>query len=201
MATINLAPGAQYLASIRRRRRFLIGLTTAIFLVTTLTWLGAYLYVKSIEGNIARAQTELQQLETQLAALKPDLDRIMLFEGRLTTLKTLLDNHISWVPLLAEIEKLLPPPIVLTTVTVQSDTGIVDVIGNAPDVDQIAQTLASLTAARQPAQLFTEGEILSAQRTQVSGSDGQAVGAEYRFTAKVHFDSHRLTTSGASTPR
>lgn len=192
MATINLAPGAQYLASIRRRRRFLISLSTAVFVVTALAWLGAYLYLQSVEGNIAATQTRLQNLETQLAALQPDIERIALFEGRLTALKLLLDNHISWVPFLTEIERLLPPPTVLTSLVVVSDQGVVEVAGTAPDIDQIAQALASLTAERQPAQLFNSGEIVNVQRVQGETAEGQPGAVTYRFAIKLFFDNQRL---------
>lgn len=198
MATINLAPGAQYLAVIRRRRRFLFGTTSVVLLVTVLAWLGAYVYVKSIEGQIAGAQTELQDLETRLAALKPDLDRIALFEGRLTALQVLLENHISWIPLLSEIEKLLPPPTVFASLAVSQESGSVEVSGTAPDIDQIAQALASLTAARQPEQLFTSGQITSVTRAQAAGAEGQPGTIRYGFSAKLFFDAQRLQAGNIS---
>src|SRR5688572_11329830 len=114
MATINLAPGTQYLAGIRRRRRFLFMLSAGIIIVLLLVWGGLEAAARSIEGKLVSTQGELRTLERQIAEAGPDVDRITLFEERLTAVNVLLNGHRSYTPILKELERLLPSATVLT---------------------------------------------------------------------------------------
>lgn len=198
MATINLAPGTQYLASVRRRRRMIFSASAIVVLVAGVVWLGAFLYSSSLAKEITQGQANVSSLDTKIAAVGPDVARIKLFEGRLYSLESLLDTHVVWTPLFADIEKLLPAPIVLTTLNIRGEEGIVEVSANAPDIDQIAQTLASLTAVKNPGALFSSGHISSVRRAEVADASGQAVGTSYQFDAKLLFDAERLRLTQAT---
>src|SRR5687768_5749657 len=74
MATINLAPGTQYIAAIRRRRRFLYGISTMIVVAVVLVWAGLFIMNQASARSIQEAQGELSALERRIAEAGPDVE-------------------------------------------------------------------------------------------------------------------------------
>lgn len=192
MATINLAPGTQYIAAIRRRQRTLFSLSAGIIIAVVLVWAGLFLLNQAAEKNLLQTQGELSALERSLAEMGPDVERITLFEERLAALDSLLDHHSRYTPLLQEIERLLPPPTVLTTLAVNTQRGVAEMTGTTPNIDEVAQTLASLTASPGRATVFNQAELQSIVRNEIKSVEGGPTLVEYIFTAKFPFDAKIL---------
>jgi Tfp pilus assembly protein PilN len=185
MAQINLAPGAQYVAAARQRRRALYIVIVVVALAAVAAWGGLAFLVQTSERQLEQATMELVAVEGEIARLISESQRITLFERRLVAVSNLLDQHISWGPLLGELEKLLPPPTVLRTLQVENKSDVVAVEGTTPDIDVIAQTLASLTTSANRPTLFSAAHIDSILRQPETDGTGQQTGAHYNFSASL----------------
>lgn len=189
MATsINLAPGTQYIVASRQRRARLYMLSFIIAAVVIAAWAVLAIYKWQAEETLAEATGSLQTLEAAISKLDTDAKRIVLFEQRLKNLDELLDAHISWNPILAEIERLLPGTTVLTALAVDSTQTIMTISGFTPDIDQVAQTLASLSDAPAHKTIFTRATINTITRQAQNNPDGTPGGVKYEFGAELTFD-------------
>lgn len=186
MATINLAPETQYRLNAEKRRRVVLLFAGAVIGLTLL--LGAILWIVAAQTDRRLKDTagRLRTVETEIARLQSTADRVLLFEQRLTAFNTLLDHHIVWDPLLREIERLLPAPAVLTQLSFEASEGVAHLAGRTPSLDDIAQTLASLTAKPPHTTLFSRAELKSATRQQDAQVTPGVV--TYGFTADIMFD-------------
>lgn len=198
MATINLAPGAQYLTVVRRRRRALFAVTAAIIVVVLLVGAVLFWMERRATEGLALAMGQLQTLETKIAELGPEVSRVTLFEERLKALDGLLANHINWVPLLQEIERLQPGATVLTELKADSRKGQLELQGSTPNIDEVAQALASLSTSAGRATMFTSTSLTSVVRKEVTTPDSPAVSVQYTFGATADFPLTVLRPAAAS---
>lgn len=186
MATINLAPGTQYLAGIRRRRQSLFMLAGGVALATVVVWAGLFVWQQRAQQQFTEVQASVASIERRIVEAGPDVQRITLFEQRLGALENLLENHLSYGPILRELERLLPGPTVLQEISIDADLGSVTLIGVTPNVDEVAQTLASLSSDTGHPTLFKRVELGTVTRNEVSAPDG-VVTTSYGFQANLEF--------------
>lgn len=184
MATLNLVPGNEYLELARRRqRRLLIGAGVGA-VVFILIW-GVLLGMRaSVASNVKETQGRLRAVEAEIAKLDTVAERIRLFEQRIVALSALLDQHVSWGPLLQEIERLMPLNTRLLSVAAQANDGVIEISGLTPNLDELAQTIASLRHSPQHTSLFSEVSLGDVDlRSTEPGAP-----ALYRFTLVLTFD-------------
>ncbi|MEX1997901.1 MAG: hypothetical protein WEA04_04495 [Candidatus Andersenbacteria bacterium] len=200
MATINLAPGTAYLASIRRRRRALFSLSIGIVVLLVVMW-GILAGLQSSAARaLTRSQAQLQGLERRIIEAGDDVTRITLFEERIDALEELLATHVSPLPLLQEIERLLPAPTVLIDLEMTTREGQLIVSGNTPNIDEVAQTLASLTTSPTRKTMFTAVDLASIARNETASPDGTVTTINYSFQATLNFPPEALQGSRPNLP-
>lgn len=191
MAEINLAPGTEYAGLLRKRRRRVLWLTVAIAAAVLAAWGGLFIY----EQQLIRRQQEVNQRLASVAAeitrLGEAAQRVTLFEGRTHALESLLVSHISWDPLLRDLERLLPAPVIVNRLKVNVEEGTVELAGETPDLDVVAQTLASLIATPARASLFTSGSLENSNRVPQENVPGD-VAVRYEFGSTLTFDREKL---------
>lgn len=186
--TINLAPGTQHIVEMRARRQRLFMASAIIAAATLVVWGGLYIYHQQLLGQEKEVSDRIQNVKAEIANLDTDAQRIILFEERLKDLGQLLDGHVSWNPLLADIERLLPPTTSLTALTVRIDSSTIVINGKTPDVDQVAVTLASLATSPNHKTALKKATVTSVNRNETKGDGGVVTGAQYDFTAELTFD-------------
>lgn len=187
MATINLAPSTQYLSAMRRRRRRLFLLIFLLMVVIGGAWGVLVVWRQQATRKMADAQVELRLVQQRITELGPDLARVTAFEQRLAALDDLLDRHVSWAPLLTDLERLLPQPTVLKSIEAEASTGEMNVTGTTPTIDEIAQTLASVESQTDRATKFTRASLASVKRKEVTAPDSPVVTINYEFSATFYF--------------
>lgn len=188
MATINLAPETQYLLEQKKRQRLLFLAAAGIVILLLLVW-GALTVTRSyVRGQLQAVQAEITAVETKIAELDAVAKRIVLFERRSNALQQLLAARVSWDSLLKELERLLPPPTTLNQLVVAAG-GTVEIVGHTPDLDVLAQTLASLQNTASHATLFQKSNLKGASR---QAATAEGVPAGYNFIAHFTFDPARL---------
>lgn len=185
MATINLAPETRFLLEQKRRQRLLFFAAAGIIVLLLLIWGGLALTLSVVRGNLQEVQSEINSVETRISELDAVAKRIVLFERRSAALQKLLAGRISWDVVLKELERLLPAPTILNRLTLAAD-GTVEVEANTPDLDTLAQTLASLKNTPAHATLFQNSNLKSASKQEGAATPDQL--GSYRFTAHFSFD-------------
>lgn len=191
MATINLAPGSQFVAIVRRRRRQLYLLTAVVAVVIVVAWAGLTFARSRADRELATTTEELRALEVKIAELEPAARRIRLFEERLQALAALLDNHVSWQILFEQLEALLPAPAVVQQLEFNLEQGSVNLIGRTPHIDAVVQSVANLTSAEGHPTLFTDVALENITRREPTGEGGdQAV--QYEFAVTLTFNPSAL---------
>lgn len=186
MAQINLAPGNQYLIITRRRRRLIYGLSAAIAATALAVGVVLSVITSRAEQEKQSLQQQVQRLETQIAQASDQIKKIQLFEQRLVTLGDLLANHRTWTPYLQELERLLPPDAILTSLQGDHSSGRVELAGSTANIDNAATALASLkNEAGSHATLFHNGTITNVQRAKQPGPAGPGPGERYSFTMSL----------------
>lgn len=188
MAEINLAPGSEYVLFARRRRRRVYALTVLIALLVGLTWGGLFLLRGRYAGQHQDLTEQVAGVEAEILRLGDQAQRVQLFEERLTAIAGLLDNHIAWDPFLKELERILPPPAAITRLGIDTGSHSVELAGEAPDIDVVAQTLASVISTPARPTAFTAATLGSVSRLEQTTPDGQVVGVRYTFTANLILD-------------
>lgn len=187
MPSVNLAPDTRLANQAKQRLQRLLGLSAAIAIVIALIWGGIFFYKTRLAKADADVQDRIRAVDMEIAKLENDAKRIVLFENRLTSLDDLLDQHVNWEPLLRGFETLLPPQTVLERVEFDSDQGVIRVSGNTPDVDSVAQTLASLSSTASRRTVFLSGTMRSVDRKETP-VDGGPAQVRYIFSAELTFD-------------
>lgn len=194
MATINLAPGTQYLAAARRRRRLLFSGTALLVIVLIIVGVVLELLTTAAARQLRLVEEELRGVETEIAALGPDVERITLFEQRLAALDGLLSNHLSWTPFFKDLERLLPAPAVIGKLSVELESGIVAISAVAPNIDDVAQTIASLATSPNRLTIFKEANLHNITRRETPIPDSPQVDVVYSFDLSLPFDTQALKT-------
>lgn len=186
MAQINLAPGSQYIAIVRRRRRMLYVTAGLVAISAIIAGIVLSILVARAEKTEQSLNQELQSVESRIAQASEEVRRIQLFESRLTSVKNLLDNHKTWSAYLQEIERLLPLETILTTIQANHSSETINLVGSTISIDRAAESLASLQ--NQPVThttLFTSGTISNVEQTAQVGPAGEILGQRYNFNISL----------------
>lgn len=186
MPSINLAPGTQYIISARKRRVRLYAIAVVIIGIFALVWVALYTYQASLTKADEGLQQKIKTADAQIQTLHNEAVRVALFEKRLGEVKNLLDNHVRWNPIFADLERLLPPDTVITSFDATSNSPKITVQGVTAQIDQISVAVASLTAGGQQPSVFTSGSVKNIQR-QENAVEGQAPSISYSFTLTLTF--------------
>lgn len=191
MPSVNLAPGTQQVVAAQRRRRRLFFLTFLIVLAVGMAWGGLVFYRENLSDQLADEQEQLRTIQTEIARLSGNAERVELFEQRLSAVAGLLDRHVDWEPVFQAIERLLPGTVVLKSLQVDSDQGQLSISGATTDTDQVAQALASLLSDQNQT-IFSDGQFSQVGRT-VLAEEGEQQVVEYDFQITLSFDESILT--------
>lgn len=192
MAEINLAPGTEYAGVVRHRRRRTLGLATLLIAVVAIVWGGLFIYQQRLVQEKRDADRRLSAVEAEIARLGDQGKRVTLFENRLVAVDSLLTAHIAWDPFLQDLEKVLPPPALINRLKVSLEDGTIELTGETPDLDVVAQTLASLVSTSARPTIFTSGALQSVKRIEQENPAGEPVSVRYDFSADLTFDPSRL---------
>lgn len=192
VAEINLAPGTEYAGLLRRRRRRVVLWTFLIGIVTAAAWGGLFIYQQQLIQEKRDADRRLSAVEAEITRLGDQGQRITLFENRLLAVDSLLSEHISWDPFLQDLERLLPPPAVVNRLEVNVGDNSAELSGQTPDLDIIAQTLASVISTPARPTIFTAANLENVNRVQQDSPEGEVLSVHYEFAAKLSFDSSKI---------
>lgn len=191
MATINLAPSNEYQVATQRRQRVLFIAALVLIVLLILVWAILFGLTVQADNNNDENGKRLAALETEIAEQSEDNQRIILFERRLNAMDGLLKQHVTWDPLLREVERLLPPSTTLDKASMKVTDGTITVNGVTPDLDQLSQTIASLTTKGGHSTLFKKVELTHTERREQK-VDNVVVGAAYSFGLDIIFDAAQL---------
>ena len=196
MPSINLAPGTQQVAAAQKRRRRLFMLTTLILLITAAAWGGVLLYQQQLGQQADAVQQQLRNVQTETARLADQADRVRVFEGRLSALGLLLDNHIDWEPILRSVESLVPTTVAFTRLTTNSQNGQLSLAGTTSDIDQVALSLASFLENEANQSVFSSGVLGGIDRKEVAAAEeGAPATVSYDFQIELTFQPSILTAA------
>lgn len=191
MPSINLAPGTQYIITARKRRLRLYAIAVAIIIIFLLGWLGLFMYVQVLTSSSEDVKNQLAVVDQKIQTLRSEASRVAFFEKRLTEVSQLLDNHIGWDKVFADIERLLPADTILTGLDATSGRSALTIQGKTQNVDQIAVALASLNEEQSHPSLFRNGIVKTIQRQEQQ--NGEANTVLYVFTMTLEFNSEALS--------
>ncbi|MDA1169177.1 MAG: hypothetical protein O3A36_02470 [bacterium] len=194
MSSINLAPGNQYIIVARKRRIRLYVIAIAIIVIFGIGALVLFVYTRTLQASSDGIKAQLVITEKKIQSLHDEALRIALFEQRLEDVSKLLDNHISWEKIFADLERLLPADTVLTKVSAGSESNSIIVDGKTQNIDQIALTLASLVRDVNHPTVFTAGTVKTIQRENLNNAEGGSVSL-YGFTMTLNFNNDALSKS------
>lgn len=185
MPSINLAPGSQYIIAAQKRRVRLYSIAAIIVVFFTLAWGALYSYENVVAKKDAALQQKIQDANVQIQALRTDAVRVALFEKRLGEIKQLLDSHIHWNGVFAEIERLLPGDTVMTNIEAVSDAPTMNIQAVTSQLDSISIAIASLTNSGASG-LFQSASVKNIQRQEQR--NGDRVSVVYSYTIVLAFD-------------
>lgn len=191
MAQINLAPGTEYAGLLRKRRRRVWLASFAVSVLLLAAWGGLFVYEQRLIQVNQAVMQGLAGVESEITRLGDAGQRVTLFEGRTETLSTLLSRHISWEPLLRDLERLIPSGTVVNQLKVNIDEGEVEIAGQTSDLDVVAQTLASLVTLPSRESIFTSASLENSNRVQQETVPGSTA-VHYEFSARLIFDREKL---------
>lgn len=192
MATINLAPGSRYLVAARLRRQRLFILSAIGALILAGIWGGLFFVQQQLQKTQGTLRNQLAAINAQIELAQSEARRIVLFEGRLAVIDNLLNSHLDWNPLLIDLEKFLLPTVALGRMELDSSKGTVLLEGYTNDMDQVAQTVASLTNAAGHATLFSEANVAQIQEEIVKLPNTEQQIKRYHFSLSLTFDPAKL---------
>lgn len=194
MSSINLAPGTQYIMVARKRRLRLYAIAICILIIFGIGGLGLFLYTRSLQAVSDDVKSQLAIAEQKIQSLHAEALRVALFEKRLADVSRLLDGHIGWEKIFADLERLLPADTVITQLSGGSEGSTLTLNGKTQNIDQVALALASLTQDGNHSSVFTNGTVSTVQRQDVQNVDG-ATSSAYTFTMTLDFNNASLSKS------
>ncbi|HSX24466.1 MAG TPA: PilN domain-containing protein [Candidatus Andersenbacteria bacterium] len=195
MASINLAPGTEYIIAARKRRQRLYIISICIVAIFGIGFGVLFFMGQSLTSQNEALKKSIQEADANIQASQADALRVSLFEKRLTQTKTLLDNHVKWDQVFADIERLLPPSAVLTGMDAGTDSSTITVEGVTPDIDAVAQTIASLSAGQNHSSFFSNGTVKEVTKGDQNASDQSKTG--YNFIITLTIDPAKLQAASA----
>ncbi|MCE9643359.1 MAG: PilN domain-containing protein [Candidatus Andersenbacteria bacterium] len=190
MPSINLAPGTEYIIAARRRRQRLYIISIVIVVVFAIGYGVLFFVNQSFSNQDEALKGNIQTVDAQIQKSKTDATRVSLFEKRLTETKTLLDAHVKWDQVFADVERLLPANVTLTGIDAGTDSTTVSIQGATPDMDSVAQAIASLSSGANHASMFSNGEVKEVTRVEQKNGDQTTTG--YTFTITLTIDPGKL---------
>lgn len=190
MPSINLAPGTQYIIAARKRRVRLYGIAVLVVFLFGAAWAALYTYHQALSANNEAIETKIKTANAQIETLRADAVRVALFEKRLREVSKLLETHVRWNAVFADLERLLPSDTVLTSFEAASNAPTITVQGATAQVDQVSLAIASLTAADAHPSVFMSGSVKNIQRQEQK--NGEQVSVTYGFTMTLTFDPNIL---------
>ena len=101
-----------------------------------------------------------------------------------------------WDRIFADVERLLPANTTLTGFDAGTDASVITVQGTTPDVDSIAQALASLSASPSHQSIFTTGAVKAVSKQDRKNGD-QSI-TSYTFTLTLTIDTSMLRAGSHS---
>lgn len=177
MPSINLAPGTEYIIAARKRRQRLYAISFAIIALFVVVYGILFFMKQSLMRTNEALAGNLAIVNQQIDSAKNDVHRVELFERRLGQTQQLLDDHVKWARIYSDLERLLPVNTTLTSFDAGTDVSTVTVQGITPDIDVIAQTVASLSSKQS---VFMNGSVKSVTRQDIK--NGDQIGTSYIFT-------------------
>ena len=157
-----------------------------LLLLVGVIWGGLLAWENNVTQELEGHTVALQKLEAEITRAGDTVQRIESFESRLEALDRLLDERIQWAPVFAEIERLLPATTRISHLGFGSDLNELTVIGSAPTVDDVAETLASLRDAPARETLFEDIEV-GAVRRKEQGIESSAESLPPRYEFEIKF--------------
>ena len=190
MPSINLAPGTEFIIAARKRRQRLYFAAFVIVLLSGIGFTVLFFIEQSLNAQDEALKTSIQTADTQIEQSQADALRVSLFEKRLTETKSLLDDHVKWDQVFSDVERLLPPATVLTSMDAGTDSSTVAIQGTTPDMDTVAQTISSLSSGQNNVSIFSDGKVKSVDRVEVKNGDQTTV--SYTFAITLTIDPSKL---------
>ncbi|HLC49161.1 MAG TPA: PilN domain-containing protein [Candidatus Andersenbacteria bacterium] len=187
MPSINLAPGTQYIITARKRRVRLYSIAILIITIFFIWGIGLYVYTRILTATSNTIKTEIGTVNQKLSQLRDEATRVELFERRLVEISQLLDVHIGWDRVLAELERLLPADTILTSFSGASQSPTIQLEGATQNIDQVALVFASLTKDKNHPSLFERGSVKEIERQSQQTGDGPAI-LTYTFSMTLEFN-------------
>lgn len=192
MPKINLAAEVFRARLIARRRNTLYALSVAVLVLVLGVWGIALLLTSATERRAEAVKKEIAVVDARLNARKDDVKSIRLFARRLELLRSRLENHQGWVPLLEELERLVPGSVRMASLEGATGTGEVEATAVVPNLDTAADLVASLqSAAGKNETMFTDVDV-----TGVSAES--AAGGEYTVSLRLKADPKRFRLNAAA---
>jgi Tfp pilus assembly protein PilN len=148
MAGFNLAP-ADYRRI--RRQRLLAGAAVGALVLLLAAQLAAWAWVRrdaeGVAGRFLRMDRELSQHEAKIRAARAEIPAAVLkkYEVRVTAYNKILEAAaFSWIGLLVELERSVPPHVYLREIAPDLASGQVTLRGNARSFDDLTRLLRGL---------------------------------------------------------
>lgn len=144
MPKINLAQETMRNEAVARRRKIIYAISGGILLLVVAIYFSSYFLIKNVEGKINDVNLRISSLESQLRNREPGGKEIKAFSSRLVNMKNLLNNHTRWSQVLAELERLFLPNVIVETLKGGTEKNIVTIKVNAPTIEAAADLIVSL---------------------------------------------------------
>lgn len=170
MAGFNLAP-----ADFRRirRQRLLAAGALGVLLLLLAGQLAAWVWLRHDAGGVAerlqRMEQQLSRHEAEVRTARAEIPAAALkrYEVRVTAYNAILEAAaFSWIGLLVELERSVPPHVFLREIAPDLATGQVTLRGSARSFDDLTRLLRGLE------QRTTFREVFLLQQLQKKGQDG-----------------------------
>lgn len=144
MPKINLAQETMRNQVIAKRRRVVYFLSTVLLVLVAGVYLTFLFLSKNVENKTEEIQQRIENLEAQLRAREPLGRDIKAFRSRLVNLDKLLKNHVRWSLVFTELERLILPNTVLSSIKGGADGKDFAMKVSVPNVDAAADLVVSL---------------------------------------------------------
>lgn len=185
MPQINLAPGTQYIVAAKRRRTMVYMASLVIIAAVLIAWGVVVIVEKTYENKLAAVKSDTVNVDTEIARLSTDVERVQSFEERLSALNGLLKSQVSWGVFLQNLEQYLPPQVILSELAIVDGGKQLEMQFSAPTLDDAAQAVASLRNRPGRNTLFPVVNISSAEIRQDKDEAGQVIATRYVFSLEA----------------
>jgi|SRR3989344_1943790 len=156
-----------------------IGLFFAIFLfiLALLAYGFLFLQARQVEKKIGEAEQQISQVDARLETTKEERLKAISFQARLNNLHILLDVHLFWSKVFAELESFTYIPARITSLQASELTGIASITGTVPSYTDLAKLMLG----------FDQSENVSEVRY-ISSGPADEIGSSYSFSLEIVLD-------------